>query len=494
MIKNQDNLDIYKKPNNINTDLDISRYIVCIVLLIFIAFRIFKYLESEYFVIWFDSAQYASVSLASVWTRDFWSTGIAPLYPFFLKYFQQIGIGSTPIEIDIFSVFSFDSKIIKGIDELPDYPYYIVKDNFDIISVSILQLFFSVFAWIVFALSFSKTLDNFYIKIASIIILLFLGSESSIILWDKHIVTESIAISLLILTISLLIYIPVVINKNIFLILFLILLVFLSFIKITNNYLLILLVPLFAFHLRRDGYINKLKYSFIITTLFSLFVLNQYILFMGDRTHVPMKDLISSRISTEGYEDIYSYFRNAGMPEIPEIVKRKLWTAPFEDYPELYDWWLSKSSKTYQKYLLTHPGYFFLRPFQYTNDFNKPVYAFLTPDLHFHEQVVPNKIQIIFTDIFLWIIFSALLFLIFFIIINNKELNIDELILPIFFLLSGTIWYLIIWHADIGELDRHLIQCAIIIRIALLMMMIVFIDILFRKSNSNSQLDINKHS
>jgi hypothetical protein len=494
MIKNQDNLDIFIKPNSRNTALNISQYIICIILFIFIAFRIFKYLESEYFVIWFDSAQYASVSVASVWTGDFWSTGIAPLYPFFLKYFQQIGIGSTPIEIDIFSVFSFDSKIIKGIDELPDYPYYIVKDNFDIISVSIFQLFFSVFSWIVFALSFGKTFDNYFIKLASIIILLFLGSESSIMLWDKHIVTESIAISLLLLTISLLIYFPIIINKNLFLILFLMALFFLSFIKITNNYLLILLVPLLAFHLRNGGYNNKFKFSIIITTILSLFILNQYILFMGDRTHVPMKDLISSRISTEGYEDIYNYFRNAGMPEVPNIVKGKLWTAPFEDYPELHKWWLSKSSKTYQKYLITHPVYFLFRPFQYTNDSNKPVYAYLTPDLHFHEQVVPNKLQIIFTDIFLWIIFTGILFLMFSIFIRKKNINIDELILPIFLLLSGTIWYLIIWHADIGELDRHLIQCAIIIRIALLMMMMLFINILFRKSNSNSQLDINKYS
>jgi hypothetical protein len=203
-------------------------------------------------------------------------------------------------------------------------------------------------------------------------------------------------------------------------------------------------------------------------------------LFSGDRSQVPMKDLISSRISSEGFEDIYNYFRTSGMPELPEEVIGKLWTANFEDYPELNDWWLTKSSKTYQKYLLTHPNYFFFRPFQKVNDYNTTVYNYLTPDLHFHEQVAPTKLQIIFTDTFLWIAFAALFLLSLLIFMKNKTIDIDNTLLPLFLLISGTALYLIIWHADEGELDRHLIQCAIMLRVAILMMFMSLVSSLVK--------------
>ena len=171
------------------------------------------------------------------------------------------------------------------------------------------------------------------------------------------------------------------------------------------------------------------------------------------------------------------------MPELPKDTIGKLWTAPFEDYPELNDWWINKSSKTYQTYLITHPGYFFFRPFQYTNEFNKPVYNYLTPDLHFHEQVAPTKLKIIFTDTFLWISFSVLSLLLLSIFIKNKTIDIDNTLLPIFLLISGTALYLIIWHADLGELDRHLIQCAIMLRIAILMLLMIFASFLVKKDH-----------
>lgn len=476
-----DKLNSINQTKNINTLPSKSMYIIFSIIILFILLRIFKYLETEYFIIWFDSAQFGATSFASIWTKLYWSDGIPPLYPFFLKYFHSFGIGNTVHQIDLFSIFVYEPKIIKGIENMPDYPFYLIKDNFDVISISILQLILSISSWIIFAVSFSKKFSNFYIQLISIVTLLLLGSESSVTLWDKHVLTESFSISILILTISFLIHIKIVMDKNLFVLLFIFLLIFLSLIKITNNYMLFLLIPFIIFNLWNDSYKNKSRYAIVLMTLMSLFIFNQYMLFKGDRTHVPMKDLISSRISTDGYEDIYKYFRQAGMPQIPDIVIGKLWTAPFKDYPELYEWWISKSSKTYQEYLITHPDYFFLRPFQYKNESNKPVYSYLTPDLHFHEQVAPNKLQVIFTDTFLWLALCTI-FLLLMISFIKKRLSIFNLITPIFLLFISSCTYLIIWHADLGELDRHLIQNALLIRIFFLMMMIVLLDNIFDKS------------
>ena len=460
-----------------------STGIYCAIILLFIIFRILIYFETEYFVIWFDSAQFAATSFASVWSNLFWSDGIPPLYPFFLKHFTTLSSNPIPIENSFLSLFSYNPTIIKGIELLDNYPYLLVKNNFDIISASLFQFLFSTLSCVIFALSFSSIFKNIYIKLVSTTFILMLGMESSITLWDKHILTESISISLLFITISFLIHIKYVAKNIIFLVLFLLILISLSFIKITNNYLIVLLIPLVVFHFIKGNYNYKINYALLFSTLLSLFIFNQYMLFNGDRSNVPMKDLISSRISTQGYADIYYYFRNSGMPELPKDTIGKLWTAPFEDYPELNDWWINKSSKTYQTYLITHPGYFFFRPFQYTNEFNKPVYNYLTPDLHFHEQVAPTKLKIIFTDTFLWISFSVLSLLLLSIFIKNKTIDIDNTLLPIFLLISGTALYLIIWHADLGELDRHLIQCAIMLRIAILMLLMIFASFLVKKDH-----------
>ncbi len=460
-------------PINNNITAPNIRKTYCVIIICFIIFRLFKYFETEYFIIWFDSAQYAAAAFSPIWSKLFWADGIPPLYPFFLKYFM---LSSDKNILHLLSEFSYYPDIIKGIELLDNYPYFLVKDNFNIVSASLFQLFFSIFSCVIFALSFSSVFQNYYVRLASLLSVLFLGMESSIVIWDKHILTESISISVLLLTISLLINVHLITRKTIFLILFVFMLTFISLIKITNNYFLLILIPFFLFHFYRSSYQHKFNYIFIITTLLTLFTLNQFMLFNGDRTHVPMKDIISSRISTTGYEDIYQYFKESGMPELQPDVIGKLWTAPFEEYPELNDWWLNKSSKTYQKYLITHPAYFFMRPFQYTNPFNKAVYLYLTPDLHFHEQVVTNKLQIIFTDLFLWVTSAFIFFMMLYIIKRKIPVNINNIMLPILLLFSGAILFLIIWHADLGELDRHLIQCAIMVRIGLIMSLMHLIN------------------
>lgn len=458
-------------------------HILCSIILAFIFYRLYKYFGSEYFVIWFDSAQYAAVSLASLWSKEFWNDGIPPLYPFYLKYFHHYNVGSTLTELSFFSIFSYQPEIIKGIEIMPDAPYLVVKNNFNVIAASMIQSGISITAWIIFAVSFSKKFEKTHIKIVCIILILLLGSESSVVLWDKHILTEAMAISFLLLSFSMILYLPEHINKNIIIILFSLVLLLISLIKITNNYFIILLLPFIGFYYWKSGFKHTLRYSIIFTVILSLFILNQFMLFKGDRTHVPMKDLISSRISTEGYEDIYAYFRSEGMPEIEQELIARLWTAPFEKYPELHNWWLTKSSKTYQKFLITHPSYFFFRPFQYKNQYNKPVYHFFTPDIHHYEKVVPDKLQLIFTDYFLWLITIILVVLALIILKKKFSIGLDNIYLPLFILSSTLILYLIIWHADIGELDRHLIQCALMLRISLIMLLISLLDSVYKNIN-----------
>ncbi len=457
-----------------------ERVIFSIIIFIFIAIRLSEYFQTEYFVIWFDSAQYAATSLAPIWSKLFWADGVPPLYPFFLKYFTHLSDTSV---LNFLSIFSYQPDIVKGIELLDDYPFFLVKDNFNVIAASLFQLVLSIFSSVILAISFSTVFNDFKIKLTSLLFILFLGLESSIVIWDKHIITESISISVLLLTVSLLIHINLITRKTVFLILFILMLIFISFLKITNNYFLLILIPFFLYHFYNSHFQHKLNYGLIIATLLTLFSLNQFMLFSGDRTNVPMKDLISSRISSEGYEDIYEYFRNNGMPELAPEVIGKLWTAPFEKYPELQEWWLNNSSKTYQKYLITHPSYFFIRPFQYTNQYNKAVYFYLTPDLHFHEQVVTKKIQIIFTDLFLWVITSIVLLMIIYITSLKIPIEKNKIMLPIFILFAGAILYLIIWHADLGELDRHLIQCAVMIRVGLIMTFMYLINTLLNSRN-----------
>ena len=212
----------------------------------------------------------------------------------------------------------------------------------------------------------------------------------------------------------------------------------------------------------------------ILSVLASLIIFNQYAVFKGNRAEAPLKSLVSSRISTGGFEDIYQYFRDSGMPEIPDSFRGKFWYAPYKDYPDI-EKWLIKAPEVYQHYLLTHPAYFFFQPFKKTNALNIPVYSILTPDLGFHEITEKRNLVFMFTDTFLGGAFIAFIILA---LMNVRLVDAvkNELFLPVYLLPASLAMLMVVWHGDLVEINRHAIQFALILRIGLISALLVLAD------------------
>ena len=442
--------------------------------LAFIVFRILNFLNTENIVVWFDSAVYAAVSAESIWSPAFWLERQPPLYPLLFKMFVYTPGGQELVWKGLVNAVAFHPEIIKGLKIADDPPFLFVVTYFDVISLAILQSIISIFAWIMFSLSFGRLFSDRRIRILAILLVLILGSETGMTLWDKHILTESISISLSLVLLALLFHYKNVMESMPFFVLFLLTLALFSFVRITNNYFLLLLVPFIAVQEWQFRHKYAVKSAVIFSVLLSLIIFNQYAVFKGNRAEAPLKSLVSSRISTEGFEDIYRYFRDSGMPEIPDSFRGKYWYAPYKDYPEI-EQWLAKAPEVYQHYLLTHPAYFLFQPFKTTNSLNIPVYSILTPDLAFHEITEKRNLAFIFTDVFLGGAFIALIILA---LMNARLVNTvkNELLLPLYLLPASLAMLMVIWHGDLVEINRHAIQFAIILRIGLISALLVLVD------------------
>ncbi|MFT5769683.1 MAG: hypothetical protein ACI9H8_001663, partial [Lysobacterales bacterium] len=131
----------------------------------------------------------------------------------------------------------------------------------------------------------------------------------------------------------------------------------------------------------------------------------------------------------------------------------------------------------YQKYLLTHPGYFFLKPFTRYNIANKSLPDVFTPNLNWQ---IPDKqkgLNLFFSDRILWllIVFPAILLLQY---VRKRPLLVNGHLVALgaFLMVSGFLLGLINWHGDLVELNRHITPSMLQVRLGLLLLVFGMLD------------------
>jgi hypothetical protein len=373
-------------------------------------------------------------------------------------------------------------SIIPGLSVMPMKPLpdmemslaQFVADSYYLSSIMIFQWLISVGGWIVLALTIHKRLRNPILKWAGLFVVLALACEISVVIWDRNILTESLSISFLVLICAMLIKGLDRNSKALFLVM-LIALVFYLNLRVTHLYFVIfvgLWLMLALYRIR--------KFTWLITLsvlLLTMFASSQYLMFKTDRSITPIRSVVSSRIMSTGYEDIRSYFYANGMPDVPDPIIGQLWFAPYADYPALDYWVHNDASPLYQKYLLTHPGYLFLKPFEKHNEANESFREVFTPGLHWQTPDNQKGLNVFFTDQILWLllIFPAILVLRFLrkqVLFGNAHL----MALGAFIMVSGFLLGLINWHGDLVDLNRHITPSMLQFRLGLLFLILGTID------------------
>ena len=441
--------------------------ILVLLLVAFVAFRFWKFLNTENLVIWWDSAAYALVSIWPVGSGEFWFGRQPAFYPLLFKFFAYPSDAQGLLQGGFSQWFSFQPGIVYGLGD--DEPFYFVRDHFDVTSMAALQSILATLSWAVFAVSCSRIFKRTSLRVIAAAVLLLLGCETMITLWDRHLMTEALSMSLMVLVLSFFLHYRAMIKSPAALLLLILIASFFSLIRMTNNYLLVFLLLLVAYLTWMKRPKHLIMPVILTCALSGLIAFNQYGIFKGDRGMFPLKSLVSSRISLTGFEDVYQYFRDHGMPEIPKSFHGQLWRAPYEDIPELNEW-MKTGPSVYQQFLATHPIYFLTRPFATTNDLNKPVYEVLTPSLAPYEISEKSSLNMAFTNTFLWAALAGIV-LLYVPLRKSVSLKSDRLAVILTLIAGSCATLIVVWHGDLVDIDRHAVQFALGLRVGMILLL-----------------------
>lgn len=434
---------------------------------VFIIGRAVIFFYYEDVVVWPDSEDYASIANYPTWSDELWLAHRPPVYPYIIKSFtdRRPPEGEQP---PLFrGLLGYTSKVAigSGLQGDPEFIDSLASVNVTALSVS--QWIVSVFAWSVFALVISKSLPGPWLRVAGVALILSIGLDQNVTLWDRHILTESFSISLfLLLTAVSLAYLRT--TRQELIILACIVALLYGGIKGTNPYILLAFAVLMFVTRVLPGIRWTRGFALCGTVFLLIAVLNIYSADKGYRGVVPLQNVLNSRIIAAGYEDVYEYFQAAGMPDVPDSFYEKNWYAPFDAAPALHEWLITEGPGTYKRYLVTHPLYLIGRPFTTPlTEYNLPVYTYY--DLYLASYGLSKALGTTF--FFGKHSFAAFLLCgVAALIAAGRRLKLTREFEPVFFaylFLTAVLLSLLVWHGDVIENSRHMLQVAIQLRLAI---------------------------
>ena len=451
-------------------DIGMDVWVFILLCLIFVLARYGLLQSSIQMLVWFDSATNADIARQSVFSPEFWLGISPPAYPYLMKFFLLGPLDYAPMACCQSPLPGLEVVPVKPLPLMQMELAQFVTDNYNIAGLMMVQWLISVACWIALSRAVFSRLQGRVLSLTGAFLVLLLGCELAVVIWDRNVLTESLTISVLVLLCTLLVQRWHLANPKKFVGFILVLIVFLN-LRVVNFYLLAMIFAWIAVPMYRAN--ERIRLAVLGAFVGLTFMTNNYILFESDRSITPIRSVVSTRIMSPGFEDIRGWFEEQGMPRVPEEVIGQFWYGPYADYPELNKWIHSDASRLYQKYLITHPWYFFTKPLQRHNHDNESLLNVFTPNLDWQTPKKHGGLALFFNDaiILLLIPAGALVLL-----RRRRDLPPSQdqwlMSLGIFLTVSGVLLAYINWHADLVEVNRHVAPFMLQVRVGLLLMVL----------------------
>ena len=454
--------------------------------IVYIVVRIAGFLSVDDVVIWPDSEDYATIANYESLSKSLWLAHRPPVYPYFLKSFvdRRPAAGKPPPLLGDSLGLSPKVAIGRGLAGDPEFIKTLTSVN--VMAVAIVQFAVSVFSWVIFALVATKGLQKAGLRTAAAALVLVVGIDLNVTLWDRHILTESLSISLfLLLTSALIAYFRS--SRSELLLLAALIAVVYGGLKGTHPYVLlafaaaIMLIPaIVASEKWRPGF------GVCAAIFVAVAAVNIYSAERGYRGVIPFKNVLNARITADGYEDVYEYLREAGMPPVPNSFFEKLWHAPFAEEPALHEWVVEKGPTTYRRFLLQNPLYLFGRPFTTPEStYNRPVYTYY--DSYLANYGLPGALgpNLVFRKSSFWIFFVAAVCITLLAMRRRRQIVKTETLFHGALFGTAMLLSLLVWHADLIENSRHMMQVTVQLRLSLILFSAYLISSYFAASTTD---------
>lgn len=343
----------------------------------------------------------------------------------------------------------------------------------------------SVFALI---LVLNKFITSYTIKIVNALVLLFFFTWWNIVGWSNNAISESISISFMLLWFAaIMLYYN---SSSIYSIISIALLsVLFSFTR--DNWAYILLI---FFVLNLILHLNAPKKKILINLFLLLFFviiffLQNYTMKIGQRNVLPIYNSIAVRVSQNN--EYLDWFAKQGMPDKDLLSKTfkgvdvetnegktRVWNT-YEDslYKNIFTWIKAEGKSTYQKFIITHPGYFFLQ--DQTSQQIDRIFAYNVKGYYRPSPEFFLKAESVFPMFNNYLFFMAIAGCIYIFYRSKEKFYLIPPLLAVLTIINA----ILVYNADTMEVRRHLFT-TVICRELLCFISIALILNYFIKTNS----------
>lgn len=323
------------------------------------------------------------------------------------------------------------------------------------------HLFVSIACWLALAAAVAAcTRDGVLRKVAFALVLAF-SATTEIILWDQLLLSESLSLSLTALLLAAWLWLVRAPSRG-RVALLLVVALFWTFTRDSHAYVLLVVAALAALTLLRPEH-RPVKLA-VVAGCLAIGVAGLASANHGARWYQPMRDILLNRIAPDGEKR--AYFESRLGPA----------------------WREQDARRVYARYLLSHPGYTFGEPFlgsqRVPSSSPDSATALLDPDLRIYNDnagdrafPLPRSLSDLLWVQGKWPVLLLLLVVGAGAVLVAVRIGYPPLwAVPAGALLTTIPHGLVTWHLSGLEVDRHALEVAVILRLALLVLLVLVLD------------------
>jgi len=424
--------------------------------------------------VWKDTYTYATVAEQSLSTSEFWAGERSFTLPLTYKI---LGVNRVTLDLEA------RRHVISGF-----------------------QFVFGVAAWTSLGLITASVLKKRWLKPLALGAILGLELSIDVSLWDRILLTESIATSLFVLMLALFLFDLLHIRsihwrrspwRYIYLLGLGVIIILYSFARDTNAYFLafcavLILAGLLLRPIRR--HVALWPYVGVALFMLALFFVQNYTAELGKRWEYPFFNVLYARIGRD--PRALGFFVESGMPaDEATLALLRMQRTPYfkalQSTPQGQQLvlWVERAGKpTYYRYLLSKPFASMMAPIDRARNLISPLSTEYRADVYsipiwlglFSQVFFPLPLAIVLSWLGVLIVAA--------IILGRIEGLGPEWTIPALLLITVYPMMFVVWHADAIEAERHAFQISLQIRLAGWMMTLFLADAWLRRLGARSAL------
>ena len=350
-------------------------------------------------------------------------------------------------------------------------------------SIALFQLFLAIACWGLLAVLVARAVQVDVLRPIAFLIILLFSLSDEIIMWDGFLLSDSIALSLMVLFIASWIWLLESWHWGKALLMLVVAFLW-TFSRDTNAWVILMLA---AFLFVIGSLWRSRRYVSIGVVFVILFIANEVSQNYAERWFMPFLNVVGRRIlpNTEST----AYFARHGMPVTPALLRlsgQYSWGQDHAFYvdPELQEfreWAYDHGKSTQVRFLLAHPAKTIGEPFQ---NFD----ALFAPKLSskksyywsrwFSPTLTGTLAEVIYFEksALFWAWGAGLILALAFVAARQKDKRMS--LVPLVLIFLAYPHAAIAWHGDANDVGRHALLAGVHLRLGLWLLLIFLLDML----------------